>query len=144
MLEGTPLNDRIKATPSAARRPSLLERFLPAQRLTSADYVTGVALLLVCFILFFHGDIEYIGCNSLNFLFGNPLDFYENAHKYQGAVGAKLGAVYPPFVYAILALWLLPMKLLGFLKGPETFPVIFVYWLKILTTATYLYTGPPR
>src|SRR6266404_1267423 len=79
---------------------SWLTTLFPRTRLTSVDYTIAISFLTVCFVSFVHGDIEYLGQNSLNFLFGNPLEFYDNAKKYQ----PLFGAAYPPSLYAIFAL----------------------------------------
>ena len=114
---------------------SWFNRAFPQHRLTQIDYAIAVPLLTSCFFSFANGDLDYLGQNSLNFLFGNPLDFYENAKKYQADFG---GATYPPTLYAIFALWLTPWKLIGVLTGPDNFPQYLVYWLKLATTITYL------
>lgn len=62
--------------------------------------------LSICFLLFLHLDITYLGQNSRNYLYGSPLEFYENAAKHQ-----ELGATYPPPLYIILSIWLYPWKL---------------------------------
>lgn len=107
----------------------------PRARLTSIDYAIALALLTACFFSFANTDLDYLGQNSLNFLFGNPLDFYDNAKKFQPAYG---GATYPPAVYAVFALWLSPWKLLGVITGPNALPPYLIYWLKLATTITYL------
>lgn len=116
------------------RLHSWLIRLFPKSRLTSVDYTIACLFLAACFVSFVHGDIEYLGQNSLNFLFGNPLDFYDNAKKYT----PLFGAAYPPPLYAIFALWLYPWKLLGIITGPQALPPYLVYWLKIATTLTYI------
>lgn len=104
------------------------------------DYLSGGLLLLGCFVGFFHGDIYITGWNSLNYLFGNPLDFYENCKKIQGH-GLVAIANYPPSIFIIFASWLYPFKLLGLIKSPLYFPIYLVYWLKILTSIVYVATG---
>lgn len=104
------------------------------------DYLFGGLLLLGCFFGFFQGDIYITGWSSLNYLFGNPLDFYENCKKIQGH-GLFAIANYPPSIFIIFATWLYPFKLLGLIKSPLYFPVYLVYWLKILTSIVYIATG---
>ena len=58
----------------------------PPYRLSKADYILGGILLLFCFFAFFQNDIFVTGWNSLNYLFGNPLEFYENCKKFKGKV----------------------------------------------------------
>ncbi|MEN9917139.1 MAG: hypothetical protein RLY40_1071 [Pseudomonadota bacterium] len=117
-----------------------LKALFPPYRLTTADYTFGGILLLFCFFAFFQEDIFATGWNSLNYLFGNPLDFYENCKKIQGQ-GLFPAASYPPAIFLIFAAWLFPFKLLGIIKSPLFFSHYFVYWLKLLTSLVYLMTG---
>lgn len=109
-------------------------------RLGAMDYIIGGILLLFCFFAFFQGDIFATGWNSLNYLYGKPLEFYENCKNIQGH-GVQAFASYPPSIFAIFALWLYPFKLLGIIKSPFYFPVYLVYWLKVLTSLIYVATG---
>jgi len=47
------------------------------------------------------------------------------------------GTPYPPTIYVIFALWLLPLKLLGLITSAASLPHYLTYWLKILTTLAY-------
>ncbi|TKW77638.1 MAG: DUF2029 domain-containing protein, partial [Bradyrhizobium icense] len=109
-------------------------------RLSTVDYLLGGLLFLFCYFAFFHYDIFATGWNSLNYLYGNPLDFYQNCKKIQGK-GIFEPASYPPSIFLIFALWLYPLKLLGIIKTPLYFPLYLVYWLKVLTTLVYIATG---
>jgi len=129
----TELPSKEERISGSSRFHSWLLKLFPASSLTSADYALASVFLTACFGSFVHGDIEYLGQNSLNFLFGNPLDFYDNAKKYQ----ALFGAAYPPSLYVLFALWLYPWKLLGIITGPQALPHYLIYWLKIATSITY-------
>ena len=118
-------------------KPKIL---FPQDRLSKTDYILGGILLLFCFFAFFQADIFVTGWNSLNYLFGNPLEFYENCKKIQGQ-GLFPIANYPPSIFLIFALWLFPLKLLGIIKSSLFFSPYFVYWLKLLTTLIYISTG---
>jgi hypothetical protein len=111
----------------------------PSYQLGMIDYILGGSLLLFLFLGFYEPDLFTTGMNSLNYLFGNPFDFYENCKKIQGHGVAW--ANYPPTLYAIFALWLFPFKLFGLIVSPYHFPVYLVYWLKALTTLVYIATG---
>ncbi len=104
-----------------------------SQRLFWWDYAFGFVLLLGCFFAFFHIDIYLIGQDAVSMLFGDVLSFYDNAADFRGAYQN-----YPVFVYAILGLWMLPLKLFGVLTGPDTFSMEMVYWLKLLTSLVYV------
>ncbi|WP_342220636.1 glycosyltransferase family 87 protein [Rickettsiella endosymbiont of Miltochrista miniata] len=116
------------------------ERLFPACQLGKSDYFVGGLLLLFCYVAFFQSDIYVTGWNSLNYLFGNPLEFYDNCKKIQGH-GDFASANYPPTVFAIFAVWLYPFKLFGLIKSPFYFSPYLVYWLKLLTSLVYLATG---
>lgn len=112
----------------------------PSFRLSKIDYLLGGMLLLFCFFAFFQEDIFTTGWNSLNYLYGNSLEFYENCKKIQGQ-GIFVPANYPPSIFLIFALWLYPFKLLGIIKSPLFFSHYLVYWLKLLTLLVYIITG---
>lgn len=115
-------------------------RFFPTYQLGRADYLFGGILFLFCYFSFFQSDIYVTGWNSLNYLFGNPLEFYENCKKIQGH-GDFPPANYPPTVFAAFAIWLYPFKFFGIIKSPFYFSPYFVYWLKLLTSLFYIATG---
>lgn len=112
----------------------------PLYRLGRTDYFLGGILFLFCYFAFFQGDIFVTGWNALNYLYGNPLEFYQNCKKIQGRGVIEI-ANYPPPVFLIFALWLYPFKLLGIIKSPFYFPIYLVYWLKFLTSLVYIATG---
>ena len=90
---------------------------------------------MACFGLFFHDDMWITGHDSLNYLFGNPLSFYENRKKLHGET--MVSTPYPPSIYVIFAIWLYPMKLLGWMRSVDDFSQYWIYWLKTLTTIVY-------
>jgi Glycosyltransferase family 87 len=118
---------------------SLYKDLFPTYQLSKTDYVIGGILFLFCYFSFFQGDIVGTGFNSLNYLYGNPLEFYENCKKIQGQ-GIPF-ANYPPSIFVVFALWFYPFKLLGLIKSPFYLPFYFVYWLKFLTSLVYIATG---
>lgn len=114
---------------------------LNKNRLTRADWVLMAAFLLAFFFLFYHWDILGVGWDALNYLFSNPLDFYENTKKIRGGGVNMHGTPYPPTIYILFALWLLPFKVLGFIESPLHLPGYYAYWLKTLTTLVYFGSG---
>ena len=116
----------------------MMKNLFPSHRLSKLDYFTGGAFLAFCYFLFFHFDIAWTGHDSLNYLFGSPLEFYDNCKKFRGTC---LGTPYPPSIYAAFALWLSPFKLIGLLTNPNNFPIFLTYWLKALTTLLYAASG---
>lgn len=117
-----------------------IKRLFPNYQLSKADYFIGGILLLFCFFAFYEPDLNTTGWNSLNFLYGKPLEFYENCKKIQGR-GVYFLANYPPSLFAAFALWFYPFKLLGLIKSPLYFPAYLAYWMKALTSLVYAATG---
>lgn len=118
----------------------ITKRLFSTYRLSKMDYLLGGILLLFCYFSFFQSDIYVSGWNSLNYLFGNPLEFYDNCKKIQGQDNF-FTANYPPTLFAIFAIWLYPFKLFGLIKSPFYFSPYLVYWLKLLTSLVYIATG---
>lgn len=112
----------------------------PINSLNISDYLIGSLLFLFCYFFLIHSDIYLIGWSSLNFLFGHPLDFYENCKHFLTG-GYATSANYPPSTYASFALWLYPFKAIGLIKSPAFFPPYLVYWLKALTSIIYVISG---
>ncbi len=115
-------------------------KIFPDFQLSINDYLLGSLLLIFCNIFLVHADIYLIGWSSLNFLFGNPLEFYENCRQFLTA-GSSPAAGYPPTTFAIFAAWLYPFKVLGLIKSPLYLPTYLVYWLKSLTFIFYIATA---
>jgi Glycosyltransferase family 87 len=118
-----------------------LSHLFPGERITASDYTSIITLLLFCSIAFLHPDLGSTGLASLNILFGNPLDLYENCKKISECWSPYSRAVYPPTIYVVYAAWLYPFKLLGLISGPDHLPLYLAYWLKVLTTLVYLSSG---
>ncbi len=117
-----------------------IRSLFPTSRLTRADYFIGGVVLLFCYFFFQQADLYLIGWSSLNYLFGNPLSFYDNCKHFM-SLDASVTASYPPTTFAIFAAWLYPFKLFGLIKSPTYFPIYLVYWLKLLTSIVYVLTG---
>lgn len=130
-----------RQTTVATKWTASLHKVFPRTRLGRADYIVGSAFVAVCFVLFFHVDIWGVGWDSLNYIFGHALDFYENCKRIRGGGQNMDNTPYPPTIYLIFSLWLYPLKMLKLLTGPESFPHHLTYWLKVLTTLVYLGSG---
>lgn len=121
---------------------SVRQRLFPVNRLSRWDYVAGLATLAGCFLLFFHRDLWRIGWATLNYLYGSPLSFYDNCKCLMAAGRHDVPATaYPPTIYLLFAAWLSPFAALKVITGPETFPIYLTYWLKVLTTVIYFWSG---
>ena len=116
----------------------MIKTIFSKERLSRVDYALGLALIAACFTLFFHLDMWGVGWDSLSYLFGSPLEFYDNAKKFHGSM---VGTPYPPTIYIIFAVWLYPLKLLGLITGPDAFSTQLIYWQKTLTTLFYAASG---
>jgi len=119
----------------------MMKNLFPSYRLSIYDYLIGGSFLAFCYFSFFHGDIWSTGWDSLNYLFGSPLEFYENCKRIKGGGQNMPGTLYPPTIYVIFAAWLYPFKLFGLLTNPNHFPLYLTYWLKVLTTLVYAASG---
>jgi hypothetical protein len=115
----------------------MFNAIFPAERLRTLDYIIAVAFSSLCFVLFLHSDLQGTGWCSVNYLYGSPLELYENCQRGHGDFYAN----YLPTIYIVFSLWLYPLKLLGLLSGPEQFPLYMAYWLKTLTTIAYVMSG---
>jgi hypothetical protein len=112
----------------------------PTSRLTRIDYLIGGIVLLFSYFSFQQADLYLIGWSALNYLFGNPLHFYDNCKHFM-SLDTSTAAGYPPTTFAIFAAWLYPFKLFGIIKSPAYLPIYLVYWLKLLTSVVYILTG---
>lgn len=112
----------------------------PINYLNLSDYLIGSFFFLFCYFFLVHSDLYLIGWCSLNFLFGHPLDFYENCKNFLTG-GYAIAASYPPSTYASFALWLYPFKVIGLIKSPAFLSPFLVYWLKALTSIIYIISG---
>src|SRR6185312_13065898 len=92
----------------AAKWRASLDKVFPPRRLGKADYIFGSVFMAACFVLFFHGDIWGVGWDSLNYIFGHALDFYDNCKRIRGGGQNMVGTPYPPTIYVISAFWLYP------------------------------------
>src|SRR5262245_3874637 len=79
-------------TPSV--RSVCMNRFFPKEKLTITDYAIAAVLITICFFGFFQSDMPRIGWPSLSFLYGNPLDFYDNAKA--AMLPNRILIAYPP------------------------------------------------
>lgn len=109
--------------------------------LTKTDWLLGFVILSLCFLFFYHRDIWGVGWDSLNYLFSNPIDFYENAKRIRGGGVHMRGTPYPPSIYLAFAAWLSPFAALGFIDSPAHLPDYYTYWLKLLTSLVYAASG---
>ena len=110
--------DRLELTRLA---PLEVRSLFPTDRLSRLDYILAGAVLICCFFLFFHRDLWRIGWATLNYLYGQPLHFYDNSKCIMVAGRHDVPATaYPPTVYVLFAGWLAPFGVAGALTGPET------------------------
>lgn len=99
-----------------------------------------MAMVALLFLFFFHGDIASIAHMSLSYLFRNLLDFYEAASEYT-FMGNKPAANYFPTTFILLALALLPLKLIGVIQSPEVFNICLVYYVKFILLGIFYLAG---
>jgi hypothetical protein len=103
------------------------------------DLFFYLAVLILCYFCFCHGDITIVGGWSYTYLNGHITDFYE--------VNQSLFTSnnYLPSTSLLFALWNIPIRLLGLVTQATTDVGYVVFWYKLLTTlflagsAWYLY-----
>lgn len=115
--------------------------WFPAWPPGRADWLLAVIVLILCFFVFYHGDIRATGLSSLNYLFGSPLEFYDNCKIFVGKGESILGTCYLPPTYLVFACALYLLKLLGLITDPTNIPPVGVYVCKGLVTAIYVLSG---
>lgn len=131
-----------------------VRHLFPETRLGRADWFLFAATLVACFFLFLHPDLPMIGFCSVSYYSGGILEFYENAKVAASSTGFPRVCAYLPTTYAVVALWLYPLKMLGFSTNAETFqtfssflsqvqtlPTFETYWIKALTSLSYAASG---
>lgn len=93
------------------------------------DAILYLAVLVVCYFCFNHGDILWPGGSSFVYLDGHIRDFYD--------VNKELpfkGAAYLPSIYILYAIWNIPIKLLGIVTQATLNVGYVIFWYKLLTT----------
>lgn len=92
-------------------------------------------LLLLCFLLFQHGDLFHTSSSSYAYLKGHFTDFYD----YNKTLVS--GNDYLPLLYIIFAIWNLPLKLLGLTHDVAANGVLLsipeLIWTKLLLVVFY-------
>lgn len=97
-------------------------------------YAIGVTSYIVCFIVFQQGDLEHTYNTSFALLNGHIPDFYDYTSKTIG------GNDYLPSIFFVMAIWGLPLKLLGLLEG-SNYHWLILAWYKILLLVTFYLTS---
>ncbi len=103
------------------------------------DLVAYFLILLICFLLFQHGDLLHTTASSYAYLNGHFLDFYD----YNKPIFEQ--NVYFPITYAILAIWNLPLYVFGLTTdvakhGWLSLSIIEIVWPKLLLTLFFFAT----
>jgi hypothetical protein len=98
------------------------------------DWIIFAVLAVACYLLFQHTDLLDTGGQSLSYLSGHFLDFYDYNKSVWGY------SSYLPSTYFVFALWNIPLRLLGMVSEatvrlPRLLPVM---WYKLLPTLFYL------
>jgi hypothetical protein len=96
-----------------------------------SDLFLYLAIIILCYFCFNHGDLLLIGGWSFTYLNGHIKDFYE--------VNKQLFDVcnYLPSTSVIFAIWNMPIKLLGIIRDATTDVGYVIFWYKLLTTVFF-------
>lgn len=97
-------------------------------------------ITLMCFLLFQQTDLYHTSASSYAYLNGHFLDFYDYNKPIVGI------NAYFPIIYAIFALWNLPLQLLGLTtdvvaQGHTALSVIEIIWAKLLLVIFFFATA---
>lgn len=143
----------LQDAPDSVRLTRWARRLFPEGGLGTADWLFFAAIMAACFFLFLHPDLPMIGFCSVSY-FDGVRGFYENARSAAVTTGFPKACGYLPTTYAVVALWLYPLKVLGFSVDHERFqtfasflsqvqmlPTFQTYWLKALTSLSYATSG---
>lgn len=104
--------------------------------LTKKDWILFFVLAGFCYVSFLEGDI-YITGNRSWWLWDGPFtDFYERSHEITQGYGAN----YLPSTFILFAIWILPLKVLGFPipQSTEESRILYNMWYKLLPVLFYL------
>lgn len=106
------------------------------ESVSTLDWVSLGVLSFFCFICYQHEDIRITGGNSIAYLNGHILDFYDyNSTK----IG---GTNYLPTTYILFAIWNIPIRVLGLIKEPTMeVGALIRMWYKLGTFLLFLATA---
>ena len=94
------------------------------------DWILFIAISVFCFLSFEQGDIYNTGNRGWMFYHSNVFNYYDVLHQWTNDYGAS----YLPSTFIMYAIWVLPLKLLGF-QQPEsvaTSKIFYNMWYKLL------------
>lgn len=104
--------------------------------MTKKDWILFGILAVFCYVSFVQGDL-YITGNRSWWLWDGPFtNFYERSYEMTQSYGAN----YLPSTFILFAIWILPLKLLGFPVPQSTSESRLVYnmWYKLLPVLFFL------
>lgn len=104
--------------------------------ITKWDWILFIVLSLFCFFSFEHGDIDATAGRGWILFHSNILNYYDVMQKWTNDYGAN----YLPSTFILFAIWVLPLKLLGFQDPASVGTSIFSYnmWYKLLPVLFYI------
>lgn len=104
--------------------------------LSKWDWVLFGVLACFCYISFAQEDLYLTGNRSWMLYQSSFFDYYDVLHEWTGDYGAN----YMPSTFLLYAIWILPLKLLGFAPPPVVTQdrLIFTMWYKLLPVLFYI------
>ena len=117
-------------------RDSLRQAWTRGDHFSKWDWVLFGVLALFCYVSFAHEDLFLTGNRSWMLYESSFFDFYDVLHEWTGDYGAN----YMFSTFLLYAIWILPLKLLGFQPPPTVTQdrLIYVMWYKLLPVLFYL------
>ena len=104
--------------------------------LSKLDWVILIILAVFCFLTFQHADMSHTVGSSFAYLKGHIFDFYGYNEQFISS------NTYLPSSYVLVAIWNIPLKILGLIDLPTTeLSIGIIWWNKILTTLFYIFSG---
>ena len=102
-----------------------------------AQWIIYSMLLFACFLLFKQSDLTHTYTSSYAYLNGHFADFYDYNKVYLG------GNDYLPLLYAIFAIWFIPLKALDLLpisigSSWQATSAVEIVWAKLLLTIFFV------
>lgn len=104
--------------------------------LSKWDWVLFGVLACFCYFSFVQEDLYLTGNRSWMLYQSSFFDYYDVLHEWTGDYGAN----YMPSTFLLYAIWILPLKLLGFAPPPVVTQdrLIFTMWYKLLPVLFYI------
>ncbi len=126
----------LKAWIKTAENARIRRAIDQGDHLCRRDWVLFGVLALFCYVSFTQNDLFITGNRSWMLYESSFFDYYDVLHAWTGDYGAN----YMLSTFLLYAVWILPLKLLGFQPPPNVMQdrLIYTMWYKLLPVLFYL------